>query len=118
MPLHFALSIHFLDPRFHGRGDGGLPEWPPSPLRVFQALVAAAGTRRRGENLAAEAPALRWLEGLSEKSPPIIVAPEGETPRAGYRLSVPNNAIDLLPSASVRGHDSDSKDADPLTPGT
>jgi CRISPR-associated protein Csb2 len=115
MPLHFALSIHFLDPRFHGRGDGGHPEWPPSPLRVFQALVAAAGARRRGEDLAAEAPALRWLEGLSEKTPPIIVAPAVETPGVGYRLSVPNNAMDIVASAWVRGNDSNSKDADPRT---
>lgn len=115
MPLHFALSIHFLDSRFHGRGDGGHPEWPPSPLRVFQALVAAAGARRRGEDLAVEGPALRWLEELSEKTPPTIVAPAAETPRAGYRLSVPNNAMDIVASAWVRGNDSNSGDADPRT---
>ena len=113
--MHFALSFYFLDPRFHGRGDGEQPEWPPSPLRVFQALVAAAGARRRGEDLDDEAPALRWLEALSEKSPPTIVAPAAETPRTGYRLSVPNNAMDIVASAWARGNTSNSGDADPRT---
>ena len=36
-----CLAATFLDPRFHGRGDGGEPEWPPSPLRLLQAIVAA-----------------------------------------------------------------------------
>ena len=36
-----CIAATFLDPRFHGRGDGGEPEWPPSPLRLLQAIVAA-----------------------------------------------------------------------------
>lgn len=115
MSLHFALSIHFLDSRFHGRGDGGHAEWPPSPLRAFQALVAAAGARRRGDGFALEGPALRWLEELSEKSPPVIVAPAAEPSGVGYRLSVPNNAMDIVARAWVRGSDSSSGDADPRT---
>src|ERR1700730_13175967 len=39
---HFCLSVTFHDCRFHGRRDNGEPEWPPSPLRLFQSLVAAA----------------------------------------------------------------------------
>ena len=52
MPSVFLLTVRFLDPApaFHGRGDGGDPEWPPSPLRLFQALVcAAAGRWREGQ---------------------------------------------------------------------
>jgi CRISPR-associated protein Csb2 len=40
MPSYLCLSAIFLDAEFHGRRDGGEPEWPPSPLRLFQALVA------------------------------------------------------------------------------
>ncbi|MBX9622589.1 MAG: type I-U CRISPR-associated protein Cas5/Cas6, partial [Gemmataceae bacterium] len=48
MGSSFCVSVTFLDPAFHGRGDGGEPEWPPSPLRLFQAVVAAAAARWRG----------------------------------------------------------------------
>ena len=50
MPSHFCLSVCFLDAAFHGRGDSGKSEWPPSPHRVFQALVAA-GARQNGGDL-------------------------------------------------------------------
>ena len=42
MSRHLVLSFRFLSPWFHGRGDEDAPEWPPSPLRAFQAVVAAA----------------------------------------------------------------------------
>ncbi len=114
MASYFAITICLLDQRFHGRGDGGHPEWPPSPLRVFQALVAAAGARHRGRAFAAGTDAaLRWLEELSAESAPLIVAPAATTSRAGYRLSVPNNAMDIVASAWARGNDSSSGDADP-----
>lgn len=44
----FCASFTLLDAAFHGRGDDGEPEWPPSPLRAFQALRAAAAARGRG----------------------------------------------------------------------
>ena len=47
MSRHLVLSFRFLSPWFHGRGDEGEPEWPPSPLRAFQALVT---TNRRQRN--------------------------------------------------------------------
>src|SRR4051812_49389371 len=101
MPSYLCLSITFLDGAFHGRRDGGEPEWPPSPLRMFQALVAAAaakwGDRRR---LGHAGPAFRWLERLPA---PIIVASAGST-GAPYRLSVPNNAMDVVASAWSRGN--------------
>jgi D-alanine transaminase len=49
MPSFFGLSIRFLAPVFHGRADGEQREWPPSPLRLFQALVAAAAALKRAE---------------------------------------------------------------------
>ena len=50
MPAHLCLSVTFLDGEFHGRRDGGESEWPPSPLRLFQALVATAAARWRDES--------------------------------------------------------------------
>lgn len=66
MILH--LTIRLLDNRYHGRSDGGDPEWPPSPFRVFQALLAGAKARWSDE----VAEAFAWLEKLT---PPLIHAP-------------------------------------------
>ena len=49
------------------------PEWPPHPDRVFMALIAAWG--ENGEASAGLA-ALRWLEDLSEESPPALCVAE------------------------------------------
>ena len=45
MSTLFRISVHFLQPYCHARGESDAPEWPPSPLRVFQALVNAAAAR-------------------------------------------------------------------------
>jgi CRISPR-associated protein Csb2 len=112
MSSHFCLSVRFLDAAFHGRGDGDEPEWPPSPLRVFQALVAAAARKNRGELTPGTRSALRWLEGEAES--PLVIAP-GAVAGAGYRLSVPNNAMDIVARAWSKGNDSNSGDANPAT---
>jgi len=95
------ISVRFLDPMpaFHGKRDGDEPEWPPSPLRIFQALVDAAANRWRGPQFIGDAkPALEWLQGLR----PEIVAPPHHvgTP---FRLSVPNNDLDSPASVWARG---------------
>jgi CRISPR-associated protein Csb2 len=103
MSSAFCLTVRFLDPvpSFHGRADGDEPEWPPSPLRVYQALVAAAAARWRESQFAAYAqPALKWLELRT----PILVAPSIQAERNGYRMYVPNNAGDLVTSAWARGN--------------
>jgi CRISPR-associated protein Csb2 len=85
MPHALLLSVRFHDGRYHGR-----PEWPPSPARLFQALVAGAA---KGEALCREdRDALAWLEQLE---PPLIAAP---TVRAGngFRNYVPNNDLDAV----------------------
>jgi CRISPR-associated protein Csb2 len=83
------IRIHFLDDRYHGEGDAGLDGWPPSPARLFQALLAgnAVGARLPPECAAA----LRWLE--SEAGPPEIRA---QRPLVGlsYTTFVPNNDLD------------------------
>ena len=112
MSSYFCLSFHFLDSSYHGLGDGDKAEWPPSPLRAFQSVVAAAAARQR---LLTLAPALKWLE---QQAAPIVVAPiEMTTPdRApGYCLSVPNNALDIVAKAWCRGNYSNSGDANPAT---
>lgn len=98
----FRLSVRPLGDSFHGRRDGGEPEWPPSPLRGFQALVAAAAGRWRMNQFECYAcPALEWLERLGS---PMIVAPPGRVVTQPYRLYVPNNASDVVAAAWARGN--------------
>lgn len=97
MSRHLVLSFRFLSPWFHGRGDEGAPEWPPSPLRAFQAVVAA--TARAG-TLESTLGALTWLE---QRAAPLIIAPEAVESAVGYRLSVPHNAMDLVGRQWSRG---------------
>ena len=64
-----AISVEFLHGTFRGDPDGtavtgGLTrgEWPPSPARLFAALVAADGTRQASR--VTDGHELIWLEGL------------------------------------------------------
>lgn len=88
MARHLVIYVWFHD-RFHGMSFGA-PEWPPSPARVFQALVA--GVARGGSISAQVVRALEWLETLS---PPTIGAPRS-TPGAELTLWVPNNDLDAV----------------------
>jgi CRISPR-associated protein Csb2 len=111
MSAYFCLAFRFLDPAFHGQGDGRRREWPPSPLRAFQSLVAAAARQHRGTLGGGVRAALEWLE--SQPSPAVI-SPEG-VEGSGYCLSVPNNAMDIVARAWCRGNYSNSGDASPAT---
>jgi len=95
MPRFLCISVTFLDAFFHGQGDGGSPEWPPSPMRLFQAMLAGSrmGARK-----------LRWTESdrnslrdaflwLERQSAPVIIAPAASVASA-YTLFVPNNDSD------------------------
>jgi CRISPR-associated protein Csb2 len=85
MPRMLLLSIHFHEGRYHGR-----PEWPPSPARLFQALLAGAAS---GKNLSAEdRAALAWLE---EREAPVIAAPV-KRDGGGFINYVPNNDLDSV----------------------
>jgi CRISPR-associated protein Csb2 len=100
MPDHLCITVRFLDGAFHGRADHGEPEWPPSPLRLFQATIAAAAARwneRRG--LAHAVAALKWMEQVPA---PTIVAPPAREAE-GYRLYVPDNAGDRAGGSWSRG---------------
>lgn len=107
---YLCISVTFLDGTYHGRGNRGEPEWPPSPLRLFQAMVAAASVGGNGPLSSGVEQALNWLAGRPN---PVIVAPSHRFGQA-YRLSVPNNAMDIVASAWCRGNET-SKDANPAT---
>ena len=86
------IAVRFPEGRYHGQDDGfnGADGWPPSPARLFQALVAAAA---RGANLLPEdVRALEWLEALK---PPRIAAPAARRGRI-VKLFVPNNDLDSV----------------------
>lgn len=103
---YLRFSVNFLDSRYHGRRDGGEPEWPPSPLRLFQGLVAgAAGHWNERRELTTSLEALQWCE---RQATPVIVAPAGTTSSIPYRVYVPNNAADLVAAAWSRGNTSAS----------
>lgn len=112
MPSFLCITVRFLDGAFHGRRDAGEPEWPPSPLRLFQTLLATGAAKWREEEFAKRLrPALAWLEA---QPPPLIVAPSVKV-GAAYRLSVPNNAMDIVGRAWSRGNVSGDGDANPAT---
>lgn len=85
------VSLRFHDGRYHGAGD-----WPPSPARLFQALVAAAA---RGGAIPPEyETALRHLESLP---PPMVAAPAMRLGQA-FTTYVPNNDLDAVGGDSSR----------------
>ncbi|MDA3833093.1 MAG: type I-U CRISPR-associated protein Csb2, partial [Spirochaetales bacterium] len=79
-----CITLHFLDEWFHGQSDDG-PEWPPSPYRLFQALIA--GASRNGID---SKDLFQWLEQLS---PPEILSPRAKEARR-WSTYVPNNDSD------------------------
>ena len=85
------VTLEWLDGRYHGE------EWPPSPWRLFQAVVAGLGPRRRLDP-ALEA-ALRHLETLG---PPAITAPPVER-LCPVTSRVPNNDGDLVLALEAKG---------------
>lgn len=90
MTQSLVIAARFHDGRYHGQEDGfdGDHGWPPSPGRLFQALVAGAA---RGAAIPAQdRQALRWLESLS---PPWIAAPPARRGRSVPNF-VPNNDLD------------------------
>lgn len=103
MSQHLCITIRFIQPfpLFHGRRDAEQPEWPPSPMRIFQALLNAACLRVRGKPLAPEVRhALQTLEVLR----PQIIAPHATVSTVGYRAYVPHNQTDLVTAAWHRGN--------------
>lgn len=108
MSAFLCISVRFLQPYWHGRDENDEEEWPPSPLRVLQALVAAsAGRWNERRTLNHAIPALRWLESLG---PPQIVAAEAFPCTAPHRLYVPDNVGDKVAAAWARGREASIAD--------
>jgi CRISPR-associated protein Csb2 len=84
MRRYLTIHVRAHEGRYHGDGDE-----PPSPFRLFQALVAGAGLSGPLEEQTRDA--LAWLEGLPDA--PIIAAPHT---RRGQSVSMfmPNNDLD------------------------
>jgi len=95
---HLCIAATFLTCRYHGK------EWPPSPTRLFQALVAGAKTGVYRQQWSAVEPVLRILEQLPA---PEIVAHNAER-LSGYRISVPNNDADRAAKEWALGRDFDA----------
>ncbi len=91
MTRYLCISVNFLDPLFHGQGNNDAPEWPPSPMRLFQALLAGAqmGCHRRDWS-DAKIEAFQWLE---QRGAPEIVTPHAH-PASAYTFFVPDNVGD------------------------
>jgi CRISPR-associated protein Csb2 len=88
----FFIEVHFLNGRYHGRNAETGPEWPPAPLRLFEAITAGALSGRWSvEDRPATEAALRWIESLGP--PEIVVGPIARGLRP-CRLAVPNNQAD------------------------
>lgn len=92
MPSHALLvTVRLLNGRYNGVGD-----WPPSPFRLLQALVAGAyGGRWRGDPEAVRREkdaAFAWFEALD---PPHIAAP-AKYDGCTTPYFVPNNDLDAI----------------------
>ena len=90
MPI-LLIEVHLLEPLWHGAVD-----WPPSPFRLFQALVAGGyGGRWVGEGDDAKNQRTNALQWLERQSPPDIACPPRSRLR-GVTSFVPNNDIDSV----------------------
>jgi len=87
-----VLHVRLHDGRYHGEGD-----WPPSPARLFQALVAGAALG--GPMGDAEKEALRWLE---QQDPPLVAAPLAWRAPRGVLFYMPNNDSDAIAGDPLR----------------
>jgi len=97
MSNYLCITVRWLDDRYHGLLDrDGPPEWPPSPFRLLQALVAGVARHRALDSV--EGKALEWLESLAA---PSIIAPRS---RPGQVVThyVPNNDGDKEPDRQKR----------------
>ncbi|NOZ51634.1 MAG: type I-U CRISPR-associated protein Cas5/Cas6 [Gammaproteobacteria bacterium] len=78
-----VITLKLLDDRYNGADD-----WPPSPFRLFQALLCAANAGRAATD--EERQALTWLEGLEQ---PVIAVPRACLTQ-GTTYYVPRNGAD------------------------
>ncbi len=94
---NLSIAVTFPTGRYHGQ------EWPPSPARLYQALVAGVMTCGYRKYSTMVEPALRWLE---KQAPPSIRACDYED-GTHYRIAVPNNDMDVIAREWVSGRSAD-----------
>lgn len=82
---NLCITVTFLDRYYHGHGDLG-PEWPPSPWRLYQSLLATAASNNQDS-----LEVFQWFESLET---PQIMAPKTET-GVKRKTYVPDNASDV-----------------------
>ena len=101
MHTYLCVTVRFLDSTYHGmKSRNGDIEWPPSPLRLFQALTASASRRADGTSFSNEVvESLRFLEKCGA---PTIVAPHGHA-GSRFQIAVPNNDLDIPAEAWSKG---------------
>lgn len=83
-----VISVRLHEGRYHGAGD-----WPPSPARLFQALIAGAGLS--GPLQPEHVAALKWLEECTDFAPPSVAAPSMQKGQS-FKNFVPNNDLDAV----------------------
>lgn len=88
---YLCITVRWLDDRYHGKNAAGRPEWPPSPLRLFQALLASA--YRRSPDADEFLRSFCWLQNQLTAEP-LIIAPHVQPGRPFTRF-VPNNDSDM-----------------------
>ncbi|MDQ2844283.1 MAG: type I-U CRISPR-associated protein Csb2 [Acidobacteriota bacterium] len=92
------VSVTFLTGRYHGQ------EWPPSPAKFYQAMVAAtSGGALRGLAAQQTEAALLWLEGQPPPRIRVCVCRDAQS----YRIAVPNNDMDVIAKEWVAGRQAD-----------
>src|SRR5262249_48674905 len=93
---YLVITIRFLSDRYHGRTDiGRTPEWPPSPLRLYQAILAGAAGRWHDPAIRdREFSAFEWFQNL--EAPLGIIAPPFQHGRPLLKY-VPENLSDVDP---------------------
>lgn len=103
MTLWFSIEARFLTGRYHGRDTDTRSEWPPTPLRLFQAITAGALSGRWAvEDRDASERALLWLESLG--APEVLLTPPAHRLKP-YRIAVPNNQADRhVPALRMGAH--------------
>lgn len=83
METFLTITVSLISGRFHGRNQRNLPEWPPSPFRLFQSLVAGAAQTISVDKARKT---LEWLEQQSISSVLTPPAYEGK-PATSYVLT-------------------------------
>ena len=96
---YLCISATFLDPYYHGKEDNDRSEWPPSPMRLYQAMLAGSHAGGRTvEWQERKAAAYRWLE---QQGAPWIKAPSA-LPGTARTVFVPRNDGDRVPEREKR----------------